>query len=256
LGGDGPVERRFVNVTGVFGPAVAFIAGMVSFLSPCVLPLVPVYLLQMAGTASGQFGGRRVTFQHALSFVAGFSVVFVLLGASLGFFSFFFQDNIRTLTRIAGVILIVFGLHLSGVIRIPWLARTYQADLPGSRRRGYVGSALIGASFSIGWTPCVGPVLGSILSLAASSGTAAQGALLLTCYSLGLGVPFLLAGLGFSRLTGAMAWLRKRMRAVNLASGVILIVVGILFVTDQFFQLSAWMQRELADANVDFWSSL
>jgi cytochrome c-type biogenesis protein len=207
---------------------------MVSFLSPCVLPLVPVYLLQMAGTASGQFGGRRVTFQHALSFVAGFSVVFVLLGASFGFFAFFFQDNIRILTRIAGIILIVFGLHLSGVIRIPWLARTYQTDLPGSRRRGYIGSALIGASFSIGWTPCVGPVLGSILSLAASSGTAAQGALLLTFYSLGLGVPFLITGLLAAEATAFLKKFNRFLPVLETASGGLLILAGILIFTDRF----------------------
>jgi cytochrome c-type biogenesis protein len=223
-----------LDVTGIFGPAVAFIAGMVSFLSPCVLPLVPVYLLQMAGTATGQFGSRRLTFQHALSFVAGFSVVFVLLGASLGFFSFFFQDNIRTLTRIAGIILIVFGLHLSGVIRIPWLARTYQADLPGSRRRGYLGSALIGASFSIGWTPCVGPVLGGILSLAASSGTAAQGALLLACYSLGLGVPFLITGLLAAEATALFKRMGRLLPVLETASGGLLVLAGILIFTDRF----------------------
>ena len=223
-----------MDVTGFFGPAVAFIAGMVSFLSPCVLPLVPVYLLQMAGTASGQFGDRRLTFRHALSFVAGFSVIFVLLGASLGFFSFFFQDNIRTLTRVAGIILIVFGLHLSGVIRIPWLARTYQADLPGSRRRGYVGSALIGASFSIGWTPCVGPVLGSILSLAASSGTAAQGAMLLACYSLGLGVPFLIAGLLAAEATALFKRMGRFLPVLETASGGLLVLAGILIFTDRF----------------------
>jgi cytochrome c-type biogenesis protein len=223
-----------LDVTGIFGPAVAFIAGMVSFLSPCVLPLVPVYLLQMAGTAGGQFGGRRVTFQHALSFVAGFSVVFVLLGASFGFFSFFFQDNIRTLTRIAGVILIVLGLHLSGVIRIPWLARTYQADLPGSRRRGYIGSALIGASFSIGWTPCVGPVLGGILSLAASSGTAAQGALLLAFYSLGLGVPFLITGLLAAEATALFKRFNRFLPVLETATGGLLVLAGILIFTDRF----------------------
>lgn len=116
----------------------------------------------------------------------------------------------------------------------------------------------MGAAFAFGWSPCIGPTLGVVLTMAAgggSDGGAAEGALLLAIYSLGLGVPFLIAGLGLSRLTGAMAWLRRRVRALNLASGVILIIVGILFVTDQFFHLSAWMQRELAEANIDFWSS-
>jgi len=232
-----------MDVTGITGPAVAFFAGMVSFLSPCVLPLVPVYLLQMAGTSGGKFGGRRVTFQHALSFVAGFSVVFIALGASLGFFSFFFHDNVRTLTRVAGVVLIVFGLHLSGVIRIPWLARTYQADLPGSRRRGYVGSALIGASFSIGWTPCVGPVLGSILTLAATTSTAAQGALLLACYSAGLGVPFLVTGLLAAEATALFKKFNRALPVLETATGALLVVAGILIFTDRFTVFNQTFQQ-------------
>jgi cytochrome c-type biogenesis protein len=223
-----------MEVSGIAGPAVALFAGMVSFLSPCVLPLVPVYLLQMAGTTTGEFGRRRITFAHALSFVAGFSVIFVLLGASAGFFSFFFQDNIRTLTRIAGVILIVFGLHLSGIIRIPWLSRTYQVDLPGSRRRGYAGSALIGASFSIGWTPCVGPVLGSILTLAATSATAAQGAALLAFYSVGLGIPFLIAGLLAAEATALFKRFNRFLPAMEVAAGALLVLAGVLIFTDRF----------------------
>src|SRR5215203_675693 len=216
---------------------------MVSFLSPCVLPLVPVYLLQMAGTASGQYGDRRVTFFHALSFVLGFSVIFIVLGASAGFFSYFFQDNIQTLTRIAGVILIVFGLHLSGVLRIPWLSRTYQVDVPGSRRRGYAGSALIGASFSIGWTPCVGPVLGSILTLAATSSTAWHGALLLACYSLGLGVPFLIAGLLAARASALLKRFNRALPTIEVASGALLVLAGILIFTDRFTVFNQTFQR-------------
>jgi cytochrome c-type biogenesis protein len=197
----------------------------------------------MAGTSSGQFGGRRVTFQHALSFVAGFSVVFILLGASVGFFSFFLQDNIRTITRIAGLVLIVFGLHLSGVIRIPWLARTYQADLPGSRRRGYLGSALIGASFSIGWTPCVGPVLGGILTLAAESGTAFKGALLLTFYSLGLGVPFLITGLLAARATALFKRFNRALPVLETATGALLVLAGILVFTDRFTVFNRTFQQ-------------
>lgn len=223
-----------MDVTGIAGPAVAFFAGMASFLSPCVLPLVPVYLLQMAGTSAGQFGGRRVTFLHALGFVAGFSVIFVLLGASAGFFSFLFQDNIRTVTRVAGIILIVFGLHLSGIIRIPWLSRTVQVDVPGSRRRGYIGSAMIGASFSIGWTPCVGPVLGSILTLAATSSTAVQGAALLAFYSLGLGVPFLITGLLAAEATSLFKRFNRFLPAVELVSGSLLVLAGVLIFTDRF----------------------
>jgi cytochrome c-type biogenesis protein len=223
-----------VDVTGAAGPLVAFAAGVVSFLSPCVLPLVPVYLLQMAGTATGAFGSRRNTVAHALSFVLGFSVVFVLLGISAGLLGYLLQDNIRTLMRGAGLIVIVFGLHLAGIIRIPWLSRTYQVDVARSGRSGYVGSALIGASFSLGWTPCVGPVLGGILTLAAGSATALHGALLLACYSAGLGVPFLITGLMAGRATALLKRFNRALPAIEVASGALLIVAGILIFTDRF----------------------
>ena len=223
-----------MDVTGAAGPAIAFAAGLVSFLSPCVLPLVPIYLLQMAGTASGEFGDRRRTFAHTLSFVAGFSVVFIALGASAGQLGALLQDNLRMLTRIAGVILIVFGLHLAGVVRIPWLARTYQVDVARNARRGYVGSGLIGASFSLGWTPCVGPVLGGILTLAAGSSTALQGAVLLACYSLGLGVPFVVTGLLAGQATALFKRFRRALPVVEIASGGLLVVAGILIFTDRF----------------------
>lgn len=223
-----------MEVTGVTGPLVAFAAGVVSFLSPCVLPLVPVYLLQMAGTATGGFGDRRTTFAHAVSFVLGFSVVFIVLGASIGLIGFVLQDNIRTITRVAGLILIVFGLHLTGIIRIPWLARTYQVDVARSRQRGYIGSALIGASFSFGWTPCVGPVLGGILTLAASTSTSAHGALLLACYSLGLGIPFLITGLLAGEATGLLKRFNRFLPAIEVASGGLLVVAGILIFADRF----------------------
>ncbi|MGE3600756.1 MAG: cytochrome c biogenesis CcdA family protein, partial [Dehalococcoidia bacterium] len=137
-------------------------------------------------------------------------------------------------TRIAGVILIIFGLHHSGIIRIPWLSRTVQVDVPGSRRRGYIGSALIGASFSIGWTPCVGPVLGSILTLAATSSTAAHGALLLACYSLGLGVPFLITGLLAAEATSLFKRFNRFLPAMEVASGGLLVLAGVLIFTDRF----------------------
>jgi cytochrome c-type biogenesis protein len=223
-----------VEVSGVSGPLVAFIAGVVSFLSPCVLPLVPVYLLQMAGTSTGAYGSRRFTFAHAVSFVIGFSIVFVVLGASVGLMGYALQDNIRTFTRIAGVILIVFGLHLTGIIRIPWLARTYQVDVARAKQRTYAGSALIGASFSLGWTPCVGPVLGGILTLAASSSTVAQGALLLAFYSAGLGIPFLIAGLLAAEASAALKRFNRFLPTIELASGGLLVLAGILIFTDRF----------------------
>lgn len=223
-----------MDVTGAAGPVIAFVAGLLSFLSPCVLPLVPIYLLQMAGAAGGTFGDRRHTFAHALSFVLGFSVIFVLLGLSAGLLSSLLQDNLRTLMRVAGLILIVFGLHLAGVVRIPWLARTYQVDLARSTTPSFIGSGLIGASFSLGWTPCVGPVLGGILTLAAGTGTALHGALLLAFYSAGLGVPFLITGLLAGQATSVLKRFNRALPLVEVASGALLVVAGILIFTDRF----------------------
>jgi cytochrome c-type biogenesis protein len=232
-----------MEFAGGLGPLVAFIAGVVSFLSPCVLPLVPIYLLQMAGTATGEFGSRGRTFAHALSFVAGFSLVFITLGASVGLVGFLLQDNLRTLTRIAGLVLIVFGLHLAGIIKIPLLARTYQVNVARTPTRSYIGSGLIGASFSLGWTPCVGPVLGGILTLAAGTSTAAQGAALLAFYSAGLGVPFLISGLLAGRMTAALKRFNRLLPTLEVASGALLIVAGVLIFADRFTVFNQLFER-------------
>lgn len=223
-----------MGIGGAAGPFIAFAAGTVSFVSPCVFPLVPAYLLQMAGTSAGQFGSRAHTVRHALAFVLGFSVVFISLGASVGLVGYILQDNIRTFTRIAGLVLIVFGLHLTGVIRIPILSRTYQLDLAKSGKRGYWGSALIGASFSLGWTPCIGPVLGAITTLAYSSSTALHGAALLACYSAGLGLPFIIAGLLAGEGAKAMRKVNRYLPVIETASGAMLIIAGILIFSDRF----------------------
>lgn len=236
---------------------VAFAAGVVSFLSPCVLPIVPGYLSYMSGMqVTGEEGGGLRTGFVSLGFVAGFSLVFVALGISATLLGSFLRDNREVFTQIGGVLIIVMGLIFMGVIKVPWLYR--EARFRPTPKAGFWGSLVLGAAFGFGWSPCIGATLGAVLTMAAgssSSGGVGEGAFLLLVYSLGLGVPFILAGFGFARLSGVLAWLRKRTRVLNLVSGILLIVVGILFVTDQFFQISSWMQRELQQANLDFWSS-
>jgi cytochrome c-type biogenesis protein len=222
-----------LEVNGAFGPFVALAAGAVSFLSPCVLPLVPVYVAQLAGTSSGTPDSRRETFFRAVAFVSGFSAVFIALGASVGLVGYALRDQLDTMARIAGLLLIVLGLHQSGIMRIPLLYRTFSTGAAQGSPRGYAGWAVIGGAVSIGWVPCVGPVLGSILTYAYSSATVGKGALLLSFYSLGLAIPFLLTGL----MAGSAGRLIKRVRhlapAIEIISGIVLIAVGILLFTGQ-----------------------
>ena len=227
---------------------VAFLAGLASFLSPCVLPLVPGYLSYMSGMTVGTTGDATAlrTTRVALFFVAGFSVVFVAFGATATFLGSFLLQNKDLLARVGGVFIIFVGLVFMGVLKVPFLYREARFHpRPGA---GMWGSFVLGSAFAFGWTPCIGLTLGAVLTMAAGRGSAGgplEGAALLAVYSLGLGVPFVLAGLGVSRLTTALGWLRRHMRAVNLASGALLVVVGLLFVTNRVFEVSAWMQRNL-----------
>ncbi len=250
-----------MSVNGAFAPLIAFLAGLLSFVSPCVLPLVPVYLAQLAGTAASMGTtphARRITFLHAVSFVVGFSLVFVALGASVGLIGAGLRDHTRLIEQVAGVMIIIMGLHLTGIIRIPLLYRTYTVPVPAPSSPGggvavatapaatatllsppavrpidFGRSALVGAGFAFGWTPCVGPVLGSILGFATASGTAGKGALLLVFYSAGLGVPFLAAGLAVGTASRYMKRLNRFLPAIEFASGVLLIVAGILLFTNR-----------------------
>jgi cytochrome c-type biogenesis protein len=237
---------------------IVFLAGLVSFLSPCVLPLVPGYLSYMSG-----LGATEVTLRRSLrtglvagAFVLGFTAVFVALGATATALGALLAQYRTELTRIGGVVIIVMGLVFMGAIRVPWLYR--EARFHPTPRAGLWGSVVLGSAFAFGWTPCIGATMGVALTMAAggtAEGGPGQGAFLLAVYSLGLGVPFVLAGLGVSRLARAIAWLRRHARTVNAASGALLIVVGVLFVTDQLFRLSAWMQKGFVASGLDFWNS-
>ena len=221
--------------------AIAFGAGFLSFASPCVLPLVPAYIAYLAGcevSASEISPGWRITFFHALSFVLGFSVVFVALGAAAGAVGSLLSDYMPLLLKIAGVILVFLGLHLAGAFKIPFLYRERRLDYAPATGRSYLRSFTVGSIFSIAWTPCVGPILGAIFALAWSSETVWSGAYLLAFYSLGLGVPFLLTGLALGSVMRYLKRLNRYMSVISIVSGVLLIAIGIFIFTDSLTLLS------------------
>jgi cytochrome c-type biogenesis protein len=224
------------------GLVVAFAAGLLSFLSPCVLPLVPSYIGFLTGMTLPEVGERRrIALLHALMFVGGFSLVFVLLGASataLGRALNYYQVWIQ---RVGGLLIIVFGLYCLGVFRLGMLQierRVHLQDKPV----GFLGSALVGMAFAAGWTPCIGPILGGILSLAATEGDVGRGMWLLAAYSAGLAVPFLIAAVAVESFLGWFQRFRRYLPWVMRVSGVLLVFVGVLMVSGEFTRLAGWLQ--------------
>ncbi|HWC12964.1 MAG TPA: cytochrome c biogenesis protein CcdA [Actinomycetota bacterium] len=230
---------------------LAFGAGALSFLSPCVLPLVPGYVSYMSGLGGTETEARspRRAGLMALLFVAGFTTVFVPLGVTASLLGSFLDQNRVLFTRIGGAFIILMGLVFLGVIKIPLLYR--EARFHPTPNAGSLGSFVLGLAFAFGWSPCIGPILGASLTLAAGQDPS-RGALLLLFYSLGLGVPFVLAGLGIARLTGVVAALRRHTRVLMTTSGVLLIVMGLLFMTDSLFRMSIWIQRGFDRLGLDF----
>jgi len=228
---------------------LAFSAGVLSFVSPCILPLVPVYLSYLTERAvtlqDANVPRRWVTFLHALGFVLGFSVVFTLLGASVGLVGYLFYDLQPIIQKVGGLILVVFGLHTIGVLKIPFLYREMRLEANFAGRWGVISSFLVGAVFAAGWTPCVGPILSGILVLAGTSGTVAQGALLLFVYSLGLGIPFLIAGMSLAWSNALLKRLRRYGGVVSVLSGVLLIAMGVLIFTNTLSVLTAYLLHYL-----------
>ena len=224
------------------GLAVAFAAGLLSFASPCVLPLVPVYLSYLAGSAVGGNSPvaptRARLFLQALAFVAGFSLVFVSLGALFGLVGLAVQPHLPVIRQVGGVVLVVLGLHVAGILKIPALYREWRPGLALRPRFGHATSFVVGMVFAFGWTPCVGPVLGGILVLASTAETASQGALLLASYSLGMGIPFLAAGLLAGSLVGALKAANRYLRSVEIVAGVMLVALGALIFTGELERLS------------------
>jgi cytochrome c-type biogenesis protein len=293
----GPVESNDFSLRGPGGPLLAFSAGLLSFASPCVLPLVPVYIAHISGSSfeNGRaVADRRVTFSHALVFVLAFSTVFVLLGAAAGLLgTYFLDDNQRELEKYAGVLLVLMGilvvpargrgdplrsallligltalylalvdlaelrgdrdriLLLAGVLALVWLrfagylqlslfSRTVEVRLGESREVSYARTGLIGTGWALGWTPCIGPVLGSIFTLAGTSGDALYGTFLLVAYSAGLAIPFLITGLALSDAQGFLRRLQKYSGTIEVVSGLLLIAIGTLLITGRLTALNEY----------------
>jgi cytochrome c-type biogenesis protein len=231
------------------GLLAAFAAGVLSFISPCVLPLIPGYLSFMTGLSVAELSGERRSTREilvpALLFVAGFSVVFVAFGATASVLGQALAQYRDIIEKVAGLALVAFGVFMLGVIRVPWLYGEARFDLQKSSRFGAAGALIMGVAFAAGWTPCVGPILGSILALAGSSGSVAQGTLLLLAYSLGLGLPFVAVALLFSRLSGALRWFSRHSLVINRVAGVILILLGVLIFSDRLGVIVTWLSNAL-----------
>jgi cytochrome c-type biogenesis protein len=233
------------------GWLLAFGAGLLSFFSPCVVPIVPGYLSLVSGVAIGTQPASRRQLERVVVagvlFVLGFTVVFVALGAAAGLLGGLLEGARPLFTRAAGVLMIVMGLLVIGVIRVPLLARDYRVHFV-DRAYGPVGVVLIGMAFGVGWTPCIGPILASILLYAGTAETAQEGALLLLFYSAGLGIPFVLSAVVLSRAVNGLAWVRRHLGTLNAVSGSVLVLLGALFLFNQAYllaYLSAASQRLL-----------
>jgi cytochrome c-type biogenesis protein len=223
---------------------LAFLAGLASFLSPCVLSLVPAYVGYLGGRAAGGEASenhRWVTFSHGLAFVLGFSIVFIffnILASALGLLLY----DVRTwLAKIGGIVIIIFGLHMIGLFRIPFLEYDIRVHSQANPRLGYISSALMGIFFSAGWSPCIGPVLGWIMTFSANGGSILKGTTLGISYSAGLAIPFLAAALGISWVSIILRRYSKVMRIVEIAMGVLLIVVGVLLFLGSFNTLASYV---------------
>ena len=234
---------------GIVVYAIAALGGLVSFLSPCVLPLVPAYLCLVGGTTLDQLAAdpdatirQGVNWQvvaSAFIFILGFSTVFIVLGASASYINTLIFEHIELLSKIAGAVIVIFGIHMTGLVRIPLLyreARFNNIDKP----HNWFGSYIIGLAFGFGWTPCIGPILGTILALAASDSSLGYGVSLLSVYSLGLGIPFLLAAFGINAFLRFTQRFRKHFKTVEIGTGLVLIATGVLIFTGRFQILAYW----------------
>jgi cytochrome c-type biogenesis protein len=221
----------------------AFIAGVLSFISPCVLPLIPGYLsfvsgvtldeMRGTGTVTAPTDARRRAVIMSIAFVLGFSLVFISLGASATAIGSLLMEHLSLLGKIAGVVIILFGLHMMGVLRIGWLYSEKRMQTSG-KPAGFFGAMLVGIAFAFGWTPCIGPILAAILAVAATQESVGEGVKLLAVYSAGLGVPFIATSLAINKFLAASARIRKHYHTIEVVSGVLLVVVGVLIFTNRF----------------------
>ena len=227
----------------------AFGAGFLSFISPCVLPLIPGYISYISGMSledmrKADAGSRRRLIIATLFFILGFSIVFMAMGASASALGALLREHLRVVQKIAGAVIVIFGLHLLGVFRIGFLDRDTRVQT--SRKPATpLGALLVGTAFAFGWTPCIGPILGGILTIAGSKATVGEGVLLLAVYSAGLGVPFLLTSIAVDKFFLASARVRRHYRTIEMISGAMLVILGVLIFTDRFTILSRYLQPYL-----------
>jgi len=227
---------------------LSFAAGVVSFFSPCVFSLVPAYVGYLGGRAAGgevTEKNRFITFTHGLAFVIGFSVVFITLGVATAAFGRLLFDFRTILAKVGGIVVIIFGLHMMGIFRIKFLEYDTRVQTAPDKKMGYLSSALMGVFFSAGWAPCVGPVLGAILTLSLNGGSVSTGVTLLSAYSAGLAIPFLIAALGVGWVTATLRKHGKLMHYVEIAMGVVLVIIG--------YMLFSGLFERIAQAGQFFW---
>ena len=228
---------------------IAFSAGFLSFISPCVLPLVPSYITYITGVSFKELTGeeakrklRWITISHSFLFIIGFSLVFVLMGASASYMGQLFVRHQHWLMKAGGILIIILGIHFTGMINLPFLQMERRFDLK-KRPLGYLGSFLVGVIFAAGWTPCIGPILSTILLYASTSQDFVTGIVLLSVYSMGLGVPFFLASLAFNSFLATFEKMRRFMRVITVISGLFLILIGILLLTDALSTLNTFLMN-------------
>ena len=226
---------------------IAFSAGLLSFASPCVLPLVPSYITYITGVSfkdlSEGESGRRLrwlTISHSLLFILGFSLIFVLMGASASYLGQALIQYQSWIMKIGGVLIIILGIHFTGLVSIPFLQMERRFELK-KKPMGYFGSFLVGIVFAAGWTPCVGPILSTILLYASTSKNFSTGIVLLAAYSMGLGIPFFIASLAFNTFLSAFDRIKRYMRVIMLVSGIFLILIGVLLITDLYSTLNNYL---------------
>lgn len=226
---------------------IAFTAGVLSFVSPCVLPLVPSYLTYITGVsfheltdAKAKAKLRWLTISHSVLFILGFSTIFVLMGASASYLGQVLARYQYWIMKVGGVLIILLGIHFTGIINLPFLQMEKRFEIR-KKPLGYVGSFFVGIIFAAGWTPCIGPILSTILIYASASKSFTTGVFLLTIYSMGLGVPFFLASLAFSSFLSAFERMKQYMRVITVVSGLFLIAIGILFLTDTFKEINTYL---------------
>ncbi len=238
------IEINLIDASLLPALLIALTAGVISFLSPCVLPIVPPYIAYMSGVSmndmQGEAAARRKATLAALFFVLGLSTVFLFLGFTASAFGRFFLTNQEIFVMAAGVVIMIFGAHFIGVYRISILDREMRVDA-GDQGGSAFGAYVLGLAFAFGWTPCIGPILGAILSLAATEADMVRGTALLATYAIGLGLPFLLVAAFFPRMQGLMGWMKRHMDRIEKVMGLLLWTVGLLMLTGKFTDFSWWL---------------